>query len=155
MNKRKQVTFAAITAVAITTFAAAKPAVTVTASLRDGSTIRGDFLTKKITGETLFEKNLALAPSLVRSINFSGTNGESKVELSNGDHFAMTVSNDVFADPPRELPLAHTCVPLCHRQGRFFRRTRLLLHIQLAGRCVETQGWTSWIFHGRRFYEGR
>ena len=53
MNKRKQMTFAAITAVAITTFAAAKPAVTVTASLRDGSTIRGDFLTKKITGATL------------------------------------------------------------------------------------------------------
>ena len=97
MNKRKQMTFAAITAVAITTFAAAKPAVTVTASLRDGSTIRGDFLTKKITGETFFEKNLVLAPFLVRSINFSGTNGESKVELSNGDHFAMTVLNDVFA----------------------------------------------------------
>ena len=76
---------------------AAKPAVAVTASLRDGSTVRGEFLTEKIAGATLFEKNLALAPSLVRSINFSGTNGESKVELSNGDRFAMTVSNDVFA----------------------------------------------------------
>ena len=76
---------------------AAKPAVMVTASLKDGSTVKGDFLTKKITGATLFEKNLALAPSLVRSINFTGTNGESKVELFNGDRFAMTVSNDVFA----------------------------------------------------------
>ena len=97
MKKRKQMMFAAIVAVAVTTFAAAKPAVTVTASLRDGSTVKGDFLTKKITGATLFENNLSLAPSLVRSINFTGTNGESKVELSNGDRLTMTVSNDVFA----------------------------------------------------------
>lgn len=76
---------------------AAKPAVAVTASLRDGSTVRGEFLTEKIAGATLFEKNLALAPSLVRAINFTGTNGESKVELSNGDRFAMTVSNNAFA----------------------------------------------------------
>ena len=89
--------FVAIAVTAITTLTAAKTAVTVTASLRDGSTVKGDFLTKKITGATLFEKNLALAPSLVRAINFTGTNGESKVELSNGDHFAMAVSNDAFA----------------------------------------------------------
>jgi len=76
---------------------AAKPAVAVTASLKDGSSVKGDFLTKKITGSTLFDKGLALAPSLVRSINFTGTNGESKVELFNGDRFAMTVSNDAFA----------------------------------------------------------
>ena len=76
---------------------AAKPVVTVTASLADGSTVKGDFLTEKIAGATLFEKNLALAPSLVRSINFTGTNGEAKVELSNGDRFAMTVSNNAFA----------------------------------------------------------
>ena len=76
---------------------AAKPAVTVSASLRDGSTIKGDFLTKTITGATLFEKNLVLTPSLVRTLSFTGTNGESKVELSNGDRLTMTVSNDVFA----------------------------------------------------------
>ena len=76
---------------------AAKPAVTVSASLRDGSTIKGDFLTKTITGATLFEKNLVLTPSIVRTLSFTGTNGESKVELFNGDRFAMTVSNDAFA----------------------------------------------------------
>ncbi len=97
MNKGKQMTLAAIAAVAMVAFADARPAVTVTASLKDGSTVKGDFLTKKITGATLFEKNLVLAPSIVRSINFTGTNGESKVELSNGDRFAMTVSNEVFA----------------------------------------------------------
>ncbi len=76
---------------------AAKPAITVSASLADGSTVRGEFLTEKIAGATLFEKSLALAPSLVRTLSFTGTNGASKVELFNGDRFAMTVSNDAFA----------------------------------------------------------
>lgn len=96
-SKKKQFGAVMALAVAALTAVGAKPAVLVTASLRDGSTVKGDFLTGKITGATLFEKNLVLAPSLVRSINFTGTNGESKVELSNGDHFAMTVSNDAFA----------------------------------------------------------
>ena len=97
--KSKKMQFGVVLALAVSAFTAvaAKPAVTVTASLRDGSTVKGDFLTKKIIGATLFERDLVLAPSLVRSINFTGTNGESKVELSNGDRFAMTVSNDVFA----------------------------------------------------------
>ena len=97
--KSKKMQFGVVLALAVSAFTAvaAKPAVTVTASLRDGSTVKGDFLTKKIIGATLFERNLVLSPSLVRSINFTGTNGESKVELSNGDRFAMTVSNDVFA----------------------------------------------------------
>lgn len=96
-SKKKQ--FGVVLALAVSAFTvvAAKPAVTVTALLRDGSTVKGDFLTKKITGTTLFEKNLVLAPSLVRTLSFTGTNGESKVELSNGDRFAMTVSNNVFA----------------------------------------------------------
>ena len=97
--KSKKTQFGAVMALAVAALTAvgAKPAVLVTASLRDGSTVKGDFLTGKITGVTLFEKNLALAPSLMRSITFTGTNGESKVELVNGDRFAMTVSNDAFA----------------------------------------------------------
>ena len=71
--------------------------VSETASLRDGSTLRGEFRTDAIKGATVFSKNLSLAPSIVRSINFTGTNGESKVELVNGDRFAMTVANDSFA----------------------------------------------------------
>lgn len=92
----KSFVLAAAAAVAFAAVAA-KPVVTATASIKDGSTVKGDFLTERITGATLFEKNLALAPSLVRTIAFSGTNGESKVELVNGDRFAMTVANDSFA----------------------------------------------------------
>ena len=82
---------------ALAAFADAKPTVSVTATLKDGSSVRGDFLTKDITGATLFAKNLVLAPSIVKTVNFTSTNGEAKVELSNGDRFAMTVSNDAFA----------------------------------------------------------
>ena len=82
---------------ALAAFADAKPTVSVTATLKDGSSVRGDFLTKDITGATLFAKNLVLAPSIVKTVNFTSTNGEAKVELSNGDRFAMTVSNRAFA----------------------------------------------------------
>ena len=82
---------------ALAAFADAKPTVSVTASLKDGSSVRGDFLTKDIAGATLFAKNLVLAPSIVKIVNFTSTNGEAKVELSNGDRFAMTISNDAFA----------------------------------------------------------
>ena len=78
-------------------FADAKPTISITASLKDGSSVRGDFLSEGIAGVTLFQKNLVLAPSIVKAVNFTSTNGEAKVELSNGDRFAMTVSNDAFA----------------------------------------------------------
>ena len=88
----------AITCVcAFAALADAKPTVSVTASLKDGSSVKGDFLTKGITGATLFEKNLVLPPSIVKSVNFTSTNGEAKVELSNGDHFAMKITNAAFA----------------------------------------------------------
>ena len=82
---------------ALAAFADAKPTVSVTATLKDGSSVRGDFLTKDITGATFFAKNLVLAPSIVKTVNFTSTNGEAKVELSNGDRFTMTISNDAFA----------------------------------------------------------
>lgn len=73
------------------------PVVSATASLRDGSMVKGEFLTDAINGATAFSKKLSISPSIVRSINFTGTNGESKVELVNSDRFAMTVANDSFA----------------------------------------------------------
>ena len=82
---------------AFAVFAGAMQTVNVSASLKDGSSIRGDFLTKDITGATLFAKNLVLTPAIVKSINFTGTNGEAKVELSNGDRFAMRIANEKFA----------------------------------------------------------
>lgn len=82
---------------AFAAFADTMKIVNVAASLKDGSSVRGDFLSKDITGATLFKKNLVLAPSIVKSVNFTGTNGEAKVELSNGDRFAMRITNDAFA----------------------------------------------------------
>ena len=69
----------------------------VNASLKDGSTVKGEFCSETITGSTLFMEKLDLTPAMVKSLAFSGTNGESKVELSNGDKFAMTVANESFA----------------------------------------------------------
>ena len=82
---------------ALAAIAGTEATVYITASLKDGSSVRGDFLTKDITGATLFAKNLVLAPSIVKTVNFTSTNGEAKVELSNGDRFTMTISNDAFA----------------------------------------------------------
>lgn len=63
------------------------------ATLKDGSVVKGEFLTKAINGSTLFSKTLALDSWNVRSLAFSNTNGEAKVELANGDKFAIKVTD--------------------------------------------------------------
>ena len=68
--------------------------VSANAMLTDGSTVKGEFSTKSITGSTIFMEKLELAPALVKTVVFANTNGESKIELNNGDMFAMSVSND-------------------------------------------------------------
>lgn len=67
--------------------------VSVTAALKDGSTIKGELATPMFTGKTLFADNLALDAQLVKSIAVTGKSGESKIELSNGDTFALTLAN--------------------------------------------------------------
>ena len=71
--------------------------VSVNATLKDGSTVRGEFTTQHITGSTAFMEALKLDPAIVKLLTFAGTNGESRVELVNGDKFAMTVANESFA----------------------------------------------------------
>ena len=75
----------------------ASTTIAANATLRDGSSVKGEFTTEHIAGSTVFAKELALDPAIVKSVNFSGANGESKVELANGDKFAMTVANESFA----------------------------------------------------------
>ena len=84
---------------AATFVAVAQDATTISANatLKDGSTFKGEFTTKSITGSTLFMEKLELDPALVKTVAFANTDGESKVELNNGDKFAMKVSNDNFA----------------------------------------------------------
>ena len=66
-------------------------------TLKDGSSVKGEFATEYITGLTLFAEELKLKPAIVKSLTFSGTNGETKVELANGDKLTMTVANESFA----------------------------------------------------------
>lgn len=75
----------------------AASAISANASLRDGSAIRGEFRTERIHGSTAFLDKLDLDPGIIKSVTFDGTNGESKVELANGDKFAMTIANESFA----------------------------------------------------------
>ena len=79
------------------TVTANETVVTANATLKDGSTVKGEFLTQKITGSTVFANQLALDPTIIKSFTFTSTNGEAKVSLVNGDAFAMTVANDTFA----------------------------------------------------------
>ena len=82
------------------TFAVVAQDVTIisaNATLKDGSTVKGEFTSKSITGSTIFMEKLELDPTIVKSLTFAGTNGESKIELTNGDKFAMTVANESFA----------------------------------------------------------
>ena len=71
--------------------------VTANATLKDGSTIKGEFGTERIKGSTIFMEKLELDPALVKTVAFVSTNGESKVELSNGDKFTMKVEKESFA----------------------------------------------------------
>lgn len=63
----------------------------VSLTLCDGTTVKGELLTKAFEGSTVFADALSLGPSLVRRIDFSPATP--KVELVNGDQFAMNVSN--------------------------------------------------------------
>ena len=102
-------TLLAIFAISLAASAAeASSTVSTTALLRDGSSVKGEFLTERITGSTVFMEGLSLNPSLVKSLGFTGTNGESKVELVNGDKFAMTIANESFA---LKSLLGNLCIP--------------------------------------------
>ena len=88
---------AALSAATFTALAQDAAIISANATLKDGSTFKGEFSTKRITGSTIFMENLVLDPALVKTVIFVNTNGESKIELNNGDKFAMTVANDAFA----------------------------------------------------------
>lgn len=86
-----------ILAATSSTFAQDAKIISANSLLTDGSTIKGEFATKNITGSTLFMEKLELDPALVKTVAFANTNGESKVELNNGDKFALRIGNDNFA----------------------------------------------------------
>lgn len=92
----KRIALAAVVAAVFTTLAGASPAMSAMVLLKDGSTVKGEFITDKVEGATLFARGLTLDVAIVKAVNFIGTNGEARVELSNGDRFRMTVANTFF-----------------------------------------------------------
>lgn len=91
--------FNVLAVVAVTSFivrADTMQAVSATVLLKDDSTVKGEFMTDKVKGTTLFTKELVLDAAIVKSVKFVGTNGEAKVELSNGDRFGMSIVNPSF-----------------------------------------------------------
>ena len=104
-----------VIAAAISSIALADPkqVVSATASLKDGSTVKGDFLTDKMKGTTLFAKELVLDAAIVKAVNFVGTNGSAKVELSNGDRFSMSIVNPSFTIKSLLGELKIPCGSIC------------------------------------------
>jgi len=66
------------------------------ATLKDGSSVKGEFTTESIIGSTIFADRLDLNPAIVKSLAFAGTNGDAKVVLANGDKFTMAIANERF-----------------------------------------------------------
>lgn len=99
------------TALAIVCAAQLGAATTATLSLKDGSTLKGEFKAERIDCSAAFAKEMPLDPSIVKSLTFAGTNGEAKVVLSNGDRLTITVSNPDF---PVSSVLGELKIPLAN-----------------------------------------
>lgn len=74
----------------------AVPVINTIATLKDGSVIKGKFLTQEFTGNAIFAKGLKLDATLVKSVIFSKDDEPSKVELKNGDKFSLTITDEKF-----------------------------------------------------------
>ena len=83
MNKSYLIAVVALLAGCVTAQTEKDYTVSANATLKDGSTVKGEFCTEHITGSTAFIEKLSLDPAIVKSLAVAGTNGESKVELAN------------------------------------------------------------------------
>lgn len=70
----------------------ASHAVSVTASLRDSSRIKGILLTRHLRGSTLFRDDLTLNPKYISMITFAEADGPATVRLTNGDTLTVTLA---------------------------------------------------------------
>lgn len=94
--------------------------IAATATLKDGSVIKADFLNGEIKGSTAFLNELTLKPEIVRSLTFTGTNGESKVTLVNSDLFGMTVADKTYKI---KSALGELNIPVSGIRSLSFRKT--------------------------------
>ena len=96
MKKSYLIAIATLLAGCVTAQTEKNYTISANATLKDGSSTKGEFCTDRITGSTAFMEKLKLNPAIVKSLAFACTNGEAKVELVNGDKFTMTVANESF-----------------------------------------------------------
>lgn len=61
----------------------------VTATLQDGSVVKGELITEKVTGQTVFLEQVDLQSQSIKEISFSKKD-TAKITLTNGDCFAFT-----------------------------------------------------------------
>ena len=78
---KRRILFHALVAASLCFFAADEDSslITATASLKDGSTIKGVFSAEKISGSAVFAKNLSLNAEIVKSLSFTGKKNEAKL----------------------------------------------------------------------------
>ena len=67
-----------------------------TATLRDGSTLKGTLLTDTVTGAAIFDSALKLKAEVIQSLFFTDTNGTAKASLVNGDVLTLAVTTPAF-----------------------------------------------------------
>ena len=96
---------------AVTSFAYAEESHTSSEiTLNDGSSIRGEFNSEWIRGNTLFAEDLKIDPKIIQSVSLSDANGSATVVLTNKDQFAIKISEQSYrllsAIGPLEIPLS-------------------------------------------------
>ena len=67
-----------------------------TATLRDGSILKGTLLTDDIKGAAIFDNSLKLPAANIKSMTFCDTNGNASVTLVNGDSISLEIATPVF-----------------------------------------------------------
>lgn len=67
-----------------------------TATLRDGSTLKGTLLTDTVVGSAIFDNALKLKAEVIQSLFFTDTNGTAKASLVNGDVLTLAITTPAF-----------------------------------------------------------
>lgn len=98
MKRRPTVAFFCIMAIFHSMIACAADDITLstTATLRDGSILKGTLVTDTVAGAAIFDNALKLKAETIQSISFTDTNGTAKATLVNDDILTLTVTTPAF-----------------------------------------------------------
>lgn len=93
--------------------------ISTTATLKDGSVLKAEFMNDSVKGSTIFAQNLDLKPELIQNLTFKGTNGDARATLSNTDTFAITISDKAYSI---KTALGDLDVPVCNLRALAFKK---------------------------------